>query len=62
MPFHNAEKLSYLIGLRLAADFLQIEHFSYRGILENMMASMHSIQGEPKALDQIDHIAKGHIA
>ena len=62
MPLHDAEKLSYLIGLCLAVDLLQIEHFGDRRMLENVMAPLNPIQTESKALDQVDHIAKSNVA
>ncbi len=61
MPFHQSKKLSDLIWLRFAADFLQIQQFRYFGMGENVMASANSGKAKSKSLSESDQVTEADI-
>lgn len=62
MTFDDTKKLPNLIRFRLAADFLQIEHFRNRVVLEDMVASTNPNYLKSKPPCQVDYVRKSDIA
>ena len=62
MFLDKPQKLTYLIWLGLTAFGLEVEHLRQIGMDEDMVAAMHAVQPESKALDKVYHITELNVS
>jgi hypothetical protein len=62
MTLDKLEELAYLIGLRLAVHFLDVNQLRYVGMAEDMMTATHSRHPKAKSFHEVLQISEGDVA